>query len=119
MEKKINKWCICITFILVVGLICGFTTYKVVRSHNEKLTLVETKYIIETARKCINEHKCKDKNNVTLNTVNDILISLLTLKELYDLKYLDKQVNSVTKEYYNENSYVKYSNSEYVFIDIT
>ena len=49
MEKKINKWCICITFILVVGLICGFTTYKVVRSHNEKLTLVETKYIIETA----------------------------------------------------------------------
>ena len=40
-------------------------------------------------------------------------------KELYDLKYLDKQVNSVTKEYYNENSYVKYSNSEYVFIDIT
>ena len=74
MEKKINKWCICITFILVVGLICGFTTYKVVRSHNEKLTLVETKYIIETARKCINEHKCKDKNNVTL-------------KELYDLKH--------------------------------
>ena len=40
-------------------------------------------------------------------------------KELYDLKYLDKQVNSVTKEYYNENSYVKYSNNEYVFIDIT
>ena len=106
MEKKINKWCICITLILVVCLICGFTTYKVVKSHNEKLTLVETKYIIETARKCINEHKCKDKNNVTL-------------KELYDLKYLDKQVNSVTKEYYNENSYVKYSNSEYVFIDIT
>ena len=103
---KISKICLVSSIVISLGLICGITTYKIVSSHNEKLTLVETKYIIETARKCINEHKCKDKNNVTL-------------KELYDLKYLEKQVNSVTKEYYNENSYVKYSNNEYVFIDIT
>lgn len=106
MENKINKWCISITIILVSGLICGVTTYKIISYHNEKVNLVESKYIIETAKKCINEHKCKDNTNITL-------------KELYDLKYLDKQVNGITKEYYNESSYVKYSNNEYIFIDLT
>ena len=59
----------------------------------------------------------------------DVIIPVCHPDEKYArlLKMLEKQsvhVNHVYvintgKEYYNENSYVKYSNSEYVFIDIT
>ena len=64
---------------------------------------VEEKYIIEAAKKCKIEKEC---NNDTI-----------TLKELYDLKYLEKQVNPVTKEYYSEDAYVTLKNNEYVFIN--
>ena len=98
-----NKWFISATIIIALGSICGATTYKVIKNHNEKISLVESKYIIEQAKKCINGKKCNKENNITL-------------KELYDLDYLTKQVNKVTKEYYNELSYVTYKNNEYTFI---
>ena len=45
----------------------------------------------------------------------------IILKQLFeircDLKYLEKQVNPVTKEYYSEESYVTLKNNEYVFIN--
>ncbi len=99
-----NKWIISGTILFVVSLITIATTVKVVDIHNEKLLLVESKYIIENAKKCINEKKCnKDK---------------ITLKNLYELKYIDKQVNEVTKEYYNEESYVVNKNGVYEFVII-
>lgn len=103
MEKNMNKWIIFATIIIIFGLIIGVTTYKVVDNHNDKLLLVKEKYIVETAKKCQIEKKC---NNDTI-----------TLKELYDLKYLEKQINPVTKEYYSEESYVTLKNNEYVFIN--
>lgn len=98
-----NKWIISATIIIIFGLVIGVTSFKVVSKHNEKLLLVEEKYIIETAKKCKIEKKC---NNDTI-----------TLKELYDLNYLEKEVNPVTKEYYSMDAYVTLKNNEYVFIN--
>ena len=102
---KISKICLVSSIVISLGLICGITTYKIVSNHNEKVLLVESKAIIEQAKKCINEKKCQKDQNITL-------------KKLYELNYLDKQVNEVTKEYYNEESYVKYDDGKYVFIDL-
>lgn len=98
-----NKWIISATIIIILGLIIGVTSFKVVSNHNDKLLLVKEKYIIETAKKCKIEKKC---NNDTI-----------TLKELYDLKYLEKEVNPVTKEYYSDDAYVTLNNNEYIFIN--
>ena len=103
MEKSMNKWIISTTIIIIFGLIIGVTSFKVVNKHNDKLLLVEEKYIIEKAKKCKMEKKCNNDN--------------ITLKELYDLKYLEKQVNPVSKEYYSLDAYVTLRNNEYVFIN--
>lgn len=103
MEKSMNKWIISTTIIIIFGLIIGVTSFKVVNKHNDKLLLVEEKYIIENAKKCKMEKKCNNDN--------------ITLKELYDLKYLEKQVNPVSKEYYSLDAYVTLRNNEYVFIN--
>ena len=63
---------------------------------------VEEKYIIETAKKCLNEKKCSG--------------SKTTLQTLYDLEFLDMQANPVTKEYYNPESYVEIKDANYTFI---
>ncbi len=98
-----NKWIISTTIIIIFGLIIGVTSFKVVNKHNDKLLLVEEKYIIEKAKECKMEKKCNNDN--------------ITLKELYDLKYLEKQVNPVSKEYYSLDAYVTLKNNEYVFIN--
>lgn len=97
-----NKFIISGTIVIVFGLIIGVTSFKVVKDHQEKLILVEEKYIIEQAKNCINEKKCTDEK--------------VTLKTLYDLDYLKKQVNPVTKEYYSEDAYVTCKNNEYIFV---
>ena len=98
-----NKWIISTTIIIIFGLVIGVTSFKVVNKHNDKLLLGEEKYIIEKAKKCKMEKKCNNDN--------------ITLKELYDLKYLEKQVNPVSKEYYSLDAYVTLRNNEYVFIN--
>ena len=98
-----NKWIISATIVIVFGLIIGVTSFKVVKDHQEKLILVEEKYIIGQAKNCINEKKCTEDK--------------VTLKTLYDLDYLEKQVNPVTKAYYSEDAYVTYKNDEYIFVE--
>ncbi len=97
-----NKFIISGTIVIVFGLIIGATSFKVVKDHQDKLILVEEKYIIGQAKNCINEKKCTDEK--------------VTLKTLYDLDYLNKQVNPVTKEYYSEDAYVTCKNNEYIFV---
>ena len=97
-----NKICITVTIIIIITLVIGVTTYKVVDKHNDKLMEVEEKYIIETAKKCLNEKKCSG--------------SKITLQTLYDLEFLDMQANPVTKEYYNPESYVEIKEANYTFI---
>lgn len=96
-----NKFFISGSIIIICGLLIGVTSFKVIRNHNEKLILVNEKYIIERAKKCINDNECKSDK--------------VTLKELHDLEYINRQVNPVTKEYYNDSSYVTKENNEYVF----
>ncbi len=97
-----NKVFISITVILILALVIGVTTYKVLDKHNDKLREVENKYIIETAKKCLNEKKCSG--------------STVTLQTLYDLDYLTNQADPVTKEYYNPESYVEVKEANYTFI---
>lgn len=97
-----NRKIILGTFLIIILLIGGFTTYKVIKGHNDRLLLVSEKYIIEKAKKCYDRKIC----------VNDIV----TLKELYDLEFLDIQVNPVTKEYYKDLSYIKKEENNYSFI---
>ena len=97
-----NKICITVTIIIIITLLIGVTTYKVVDKHNDKLMEVEEKYIIETAKKCLNEKKCSGRK--------------ITLQTLYDLEFLDMQANPVTKEYYNPESYVEIKDANYTFI---
>ena len=109
---KISKICLVSSIVISLGLICGITTYKIVSNHNEKVLLVESKAIIEQAEKCINDKKCQKDENITLKPVWGQTGVFL------ELNYLDKPVNEVTKEYYNEESYVKYDDGKYVFIDL-
>ena len=92
------------TVILIDNKLSKNAIEKVIKKHNDKLILVKEKYIIEMAEKCINEYKCKSDK--------------VTLKELEEFDYIKKEVNPVTKEYYNEKSFVTYENNEYVFKNI-
>lgn len=97
-----NKKIISITIIAIIIIIAGGTAYKVNKSHKDKLMYVSELYIIEHTKLCYNEKKCTT--------------DVVTLKNLYDLSYLKNEVNPVTKEYYNENSYIKKEENNYSFV---
>lgn len=85
-----NKVIICTTIIALILIIGCPTIYKVIKNHNNKLYTITEKRIIEAAKKCWNENKCTNDE--------------ITLKELYDNKYLEREADPVTKKYYSENS---------------
>ncbi len=85
-----NRIIIYTTIIALIFVIGCPTVYKVVKNHQNKLTTITEKRIIEAAKKCWNEEKCLD--------------DIITLKYLYDNKYLEKQSDPITKKYYNDNS---------------
>ena len=97
MNKKIFG----LTFLIIVLLIGGLTTYKVIKKHQDNLLLVSKKYIEEKARDCYNDQNCQTKE--------------ITLEMLYAKGYMAKQANPVTKEYYNEKSYVLKEDENYTF----
>ena len=83
-------------------IISFITTFKVIKNHQEKLLLVSEKRITEAAIKCLNEKKCSDNK--------------ITLKDLYNFNYLEKEINPITKEYYSELSYIEINNNQKKFI---
>ena len=93
---------ILVTLIIIVTMIWSLTTFKVLINHHSKLHLVTDKRITEAAFKCVNEHNCDNYP--------------VTLKQLYDNKYLTNEINPVTKEYYNENSYVTIKEDKLTFV---
>lgn len=97
-----NKKIVVGTIIIIIALITSVTIYKVIKKHNDNLMLVSEKYIIEKAQKCYIEKKCTEES--------------VTLKSLYDLNYLEVQVNPVTKEYYKDTSYIIKEEDNYKFI---
>ena len=78
------------------------TVYKVVNNYNNNLYRVIDSKIINSAKKCYYEEVCKENK--------------ITLAKLYKLKYLEKVSNPVTKEHYNEESYVKVNKNKFEFI---
>lgn len=99
-----NKVIINITIIAIVLIILIPTTYNIIKKHNNRLITVTEKRITEAAKDCYLKDICKNEK--------------ITLKELYDNKYLDKESNPITKEYYNESSYVKINNKSYIFVEV-
>lgn len=97
MNKRIAE----VTFLIIVISIAGLTAYKVMKQHNDNLLKVSEKYIIERAKKCFLEEKCPD--------------NVVTLRNLYEMGYMERQVNQVTKEYYNEESFVTKEEDNYTF----
>ena len=85
-----NKLVLYLTVLVLVLVICIPTIYKVVTNHRQKLYIITEKRILEAAFKCINEDVCNADN--------------LTLKDLYDNNYLDKQIDPNTKRYYSEKA---------------
>lgn len=101
---KLNKICISVAIVITFGVVIGVTAFKVMSEHNRKVKIVEEKFIVEQAKKCFYDKKCNSDK--------------ATLQELYDNDYLDKQVNRVTKEYYNSASYVIKNGNDYEFISL-
>lgn len=99
---KLNKLIIFVTVIITASLIIIPTVYKITKSHQEALMEVVTKEVIEAAISCKNNDTCKNDK--------------ITLKEMYDLNLLDTVVNPLTKEIYNENSYVEIKEDKNIFV---
>ena len=99
------KRIIILTIIIILLIIGGTTAYKVINKHHQELMLVSTKRIEEAALKCYNEKRCTDTK--------------ITLSLLYELKYLNREADPITKEYYNEDSYIEIKEGIAIFTDIS
>lgn len=99
-----NKVIIYLTIISILLIISIPTVYNIIKKHNDRLIKVTEKRIEEAAKDCYLKDICKDNK--------------ITLKVLYDNKYLEKESNPITKEYYNEESYVLVKNNTYIFKEI-
>ena len=99
-----NKVIVYLTIISILLIISIPTVYNIVKKHNDRLIMVTEKRIEEAAKDCYLKDICKDNK--------------ITLKVLYDNNYLEKESNPITKEYYNENSYVLVKNNTYTFKEI-
>ncbi len=97
-----NKITIMGTIIVILLLLIIPTIYKVNKNHEKHLYEVVESKIIGMAEKCYYDQKCTQEK--------------ITLKELYANKYLEAVSNPVTKEYYNENSYVLRDKNSFSFV---
>ena len=93
---------ISLIILLLVIVVPGIL--KVNKRHNDRLLYAVTTKIKEKGEVC---YYNKDCSNLTI-----------TLKELYELKYLEEIANPITKEYYNENSYIIIHDHETEFIEV-
>lgn len=99
---NINKINVIGSIIVILLIITIPTIYKVVKNHQSNLYQVVEQKIINKAKVCYYEEKCNDDK--------------IYLKDLYELGYLDKINNPVSKEYYNEESYVERKDKNFKFI---
>ena len=88
-----NKLIVYVTIIFITLVIGIQSFYKVINKNHDNLYIVTEKLILESAERCYLKNECDKK---------------VTLKDLYEKKYLHKQViDPVKKSLYNENSYVE------------
>lgn len=94
MNNIFSKKTLClITLVACLSIITIPTIYKVLKDHQTKLYSVLEKRIIEAAERCWNKNDCTS--------------DVITLKELYNLNYLNKQADPVTKKVYDDDSTIK------------
>ena len=91
-----------IILIVVILLIAIPSISKTIKKHNDNLYLVVQKEIIDAAKKCYFEEQCKEDK--------------IYLKDLYQLNYLEKKYDPISKEEINENSYVSITDNNYEFV---
>lgn len=92
MNKRLIS--ILITFIGLIIIIVICTIVEIVdEKKNEKYDIVVND-ITNASKECVKDKKCNEGK--------------ITLKELYDKKYLEKQTNPKTDKYFNKNSYIDY-----------
>ena len=100
MKKRI------IIVISLIGIILIITLATVLKI-KETDTQNKYQFIIDNfifySKKCIQEQKCN--NNI------------VTIKELYDLGYIEKQINPKTNKYFNDKSYIKILNYDFVLVE--
>lgn len=102
--KEMNKIIIPGTIIIIVLMIGIPTFINVTKDHEKKLIKVSENKIKEAAKKCFLDGKCEG--------------SEITLQTLYDLKYLENQVNPTTKKYYDSSSIIKYEDKK-IILDLS
>jgi hypothetical protein len=98
-----NKIVIFISVIAFALIITIPTLININTKHKDNIYKSITLKIEESAKKCVIEEKCKGDK--------------IFIKELYDKKYLEKQINPYNKKYINENSYVTKKGNKYKFIE--
>lgn len=87
--------------IIIIVLMIGIPTFiNIKKDHEKKLMTVSKNRITDAAKNCFLDNKCTG--------------DVITLQDLYNLGYIDEQVNPVTKKYYNSNSKIKYENKKIV-----
>lgn len=85
-----KKYIIFLTIIAILLIVSIPTLYKVIKNYHNKLYTVVEKEITEAAIRCWNKQDCNKDT--------------ILLKDLYELDYLEKQINPVTKKVYDYNS---------------
>lgn len=94
---KISRFTIfLITSCLLIAIVVTASTVKINERHEEKLISSMESKISYYAKRCYLENKCRDQ---------------ITLKDLYDLKYLDQIVHPVTKEILDETTTIEYKDN--------
>lgn len=97
---KISNFSIFLTTItLLIVFVTTVTTIELNQRHEDKLIYSMESKIKYYAKRCYLENNCKD---------------IVTLKDLYDRKYLTQVVHPVTKEIVDETTTISYANNEII-----
>lgn len=100
-----NKTIVTLTLIGALFIIILPTILSIYKNHENRLELVATKKITESAETCRNDNVCKKEK--------------ITIEELKQTGYLKEDVvNPKTKEYFSGTTYVIFENNNYVLKEI-
>lgn len=103
MEKKKNNYIIYFlsAFLIIIFLIAG---YKNLQNHRDKEYLVLYNRIKEKAKECYQKEECSGE---------------ISLKDLYDKKYLETLYDPISKEKLDDNMCIKFENNKIDFCNKT
>ena len=99
VKKKISFWVILMSLIIILVIFAG---YKNVQNHFAKEYKVVNNKILESAKECFLKNDCE---------------GIITLKDLYDKKYLDIQVDPKTKENIDDTICIIFDKNETKFCE--